>query len=948
MPIKFSDLPAKEGIIPAHTECWVGMISLFFADPCRIGRRLPDVLGNDDKPITGPWRYRDYKEATKCTVTVHQQATANIMAMHLSGRLEHGNQRAWLQCYAASDEGVAVYSTVDLDVEGVAHSAAPEHFASQDEALEAAKKLIAEAETLGLVAHLEITKSGGYRVWVFHHRLRAAHARDLGRLLVARAALHAKTEVFPAQSYLMDGQYGSAVFTPYNWHNARDGRQVMIDPETGGVRMVEKFVQDAIAHRSAPALVERIVSEATETGELKASAPPRERAEYDGENRLAQDPSLSASAWNYQALKCMALGDIVRRCEEGVQISRADWFRLATHLRAFGEWGYGEFHRLSETDGRYNEGEADALWDSIHGGPVRCSGMECGRDPQADCGIADGKVSAVWFAYQRLRQLPVANVRPLRNKETKMTEMHEKEMSPEDKEINLSLARLDRTDLGNTRRMLARYGDVMRYSAPEKTWYVWDGRLWIKHTNANTVPMLRAAETMLLVKQEADMISDDAEAAAHRKHAIRSQSRERIGAALSLLSIMPELTASPADFDVDPELVSVENGTLDLRAQTLMPHRAEDMISAMMPVTFDPEAKCPHWDQFMFDVVPDPAMRQHLKKWCGYNLTGLTKVQAFLFLFGAGQNGKSTFLNVIREMMGPVLHSTVASNTLMLDPSGGKNMALAMVPFVTPRSVTMTEGAEGSRFDEELIKSITGGDELKARRHYELEFGFVPKLKLTIAANHKPKITGTDKGIWRRVQLVPFDAVITKPDPELPAKLRAELPGILNWMLAGLADYYREGFETPQAILDATQQYREDSDVLGEFLDEMCMVKADAKTPGSDLYNAYKTWTLDNGHKPLANNTFANRLSDRGFRRGEGRLRRTWYGLWVRELFESVEEDAKAVRETKGFSPAPKMMRDLDPSLKNASPSPESGAFGDDCYENFAADTAEDDLVTPW
>lgn len=408
--VKFSALP-DGAIVPAHTECWIGMIKLFFADARRIGRRLPDALGDDGKPVTGPWRYRDFREETRCTVTTHQQATLNVMAMHLSGTLLHGQQRAWLQCYAASDEAQAVYTTIDLDVEGDAHSAAPEHFVSQETALEAARKLIAEAEALGLVAHLEITKSAGYRVWVFHRHIGAALAQGLGRLLVARAGLHAKTEVFPAQGWLQDGQYGSAVFVPYNKHNAQNGRQVMIEPHTGTVRMVEDFVADALAGRSDPALVAKIVSEATESGELKASEPPRERAEYTGDNLLAQDPRRSAAAWAYTITRCPALAQIVQQCEDGAAVSYADWLRLATHLRPYDAAGHGEWHALSACHPDYDERQADALWDSLRGGPTRCDKMDCGYDPDLDCGLPQGKVSAVAFGYEMLRRLPVVKTR---------------------------------------------------------------------------------------------------------------------------------------------------------------------------------------------------------------------------------------------------------------------------------------------------------------------------------------------------------------------------------------------------------------------------------------------------------------------------------------------------------------------------------------------------------
>lgn len=409
--VKFSGLPGG-GITPAHTACWNGFRELVFVDFTRCGRRLPDALGRDGKVVTGPWRYSEYREGTKCTVVAHQHVTTQVIAMHLSGQLSHGHQRAWLQCYAADTEGMAVYSVVDLDVVGANHCSAPEHYETQEAALEDALKSIGVLQALGLTAHLEVTKSYGYRVWVFHHKLPAAHAQGLGRLIVVRAGLHPKTEISPAQAYLSENQVGSAVFVPYNQDNARHGRQVMIDSQTGDVRMVNEFVVNALEHRSDPARVEEIVSAATESGELKPPVP-REGVAYDGGSPLAEPGDRATGAWMQTYLKCTAIREIVDACDSGVEISYGDWLHLASHMKPYGEMGRQEFHSLSSTDPRYDEGQTDALLDSINA-PTRCENMGCGRHPQTDCAMAEGKVSAVAFGYEFLRRVPVVNARPAR------------------------------------------------------------------------------------------------------------------------------------------------------------------------------------------------------------------------------------------------------------------------------------------------------------------------------------------------------------------------------------------------------------------------------------------------------------------------------------------------------------------------------------------------------
>ena len=867
----------KNSITDAHMACWTGLCDLFFARRDRLGRRLPDVISDTSgKPVVGPWRWKNqaYNRMD------YQGLNSNVIAQHLSGVLtDDYRDRVQLQTYAAAPDGTAVWTAIDLDVQGEAHADVDEHFDTQALAREAARKLIAETEALGLVAHLEITKSAGYRVWMFHARCPWNQARDLGRLLVQRAGLHPKTEVFPSTVPADKDGFGTAVLVPFWGGNAKQGRQVMIDPTTEQVRTVAEFAAHALTHRTEPARLAEIVTAAAEAGEIKQTAAKRERSErtnQDGDGALAQGAEVADPCWQAQLAGCEALREMVQRCEDGRVLSRAEWMRLATHLKKYGDWGLAEFHRLSAFDSRYMEHETDMMFDSLVYGPTNCDKMECGRDPQGDCGMADGKVNSSWFAYKALKQLHMVG------------EAEQQADADKDAEaaFNRELALLDPTDLGNAQRLLMRHGHEMRYSPAENAWYVWDGQVWVKHGNEATAPMGRAAHAMQMIKNEAATLADGQDLF---KHAMKSQGSDRIKAALNLLRMTPQIAVDPSDWDRQPELVNVENGTLQLRSQTLREFDADDYMTARMPVVYEPSAKCPNFDRFIADVVPDVDLRRYVQKWLGYGLTGLTREQIFLFLFGSGQNGKSTLINVIRDIMGKQLHTSISSRTIMDDPN--KNSALAMVPFVSPRAVTMTEGKENARFDEELIKAVTGGDDIVARRHYELEFSFKPQLKLTIAANHKPKITGTDKGIWRRVRLVPFEQQIVKVDPDLPAKLANEKSGILNWMLLGLAAYYAEGLKTPQAVLDATAEYQKDSDVLGIFLEECCVKDAGAKLNGGVLYKTYADWCELNGNRPLANNHLANKIKERGFEKGGGRERYTWVGLRLRTFAGSLGDE---------------------------------------------------------
>ena len=873
----------KNSITDAHTDCWNGLRDLFFTRTDRLGRRLPEVLSDlTEKPITGPWRFVD----KKLKLVHYHGVNRQVMAQHVSGVLCDGYELAMLQTYAVNHDGTSVWTTIDLDVVGDSHADVPEHFQTKELALEAARKLIARTEALGLTPHLEVTKSAGCRVWIFHGRCPWTHARDLGRLLLSRAGLNTKIEVFPKSAPADREGLGTAVFLPYWGINARRGRQVMIDPHTEAARRVEDFVKEALAHRTEPARLAEIVTAATEAGEIKATPEKRERSErtdQDGDSALTQDAEVAAVCWQAQLAGCEALREMAQSCEDGRALSRAEWMRLATHLNQYGDWGLAEFHRLSSFDSRYSEHETDMLFDSLVYGPTTCLKMECGRDPQGDCGMADGKVSASWFTYRALKQLKMAV-----------------EAEDQGVALNRDLAGLDQTDTGNAARLYARHGALLRHSPQEKSWYAWRGDVWARHGEDSPVPLQLSLDAMRKIKDEADTIrprdaSDEAAQKAYEalfRHAMRSQAEPKIKAALSLLRTVSAVRVDPADFDADAELVSVLNGTLDLHTGKLRAHDQDDMITKIMPVEFDPRALCPNFERFIGEVVPNGETRGFLQKWLGYCLTGLTREQIYLYLYGSGKNGKSTLLNVIKMIMGSALHATITSSAVMEDPRGNKDMQRAMLPFVGPRAVTITEVGEGSRLDEELLKAVTGGDPLKVRRLYQEEFEVVPTVKLTMAGNHKPKITGTDPGIWRRVQLVPFETVVQNVDKALPEKLAAEKSGILNWMLAGLAAYYREGLDTPPQVKAATNAYQADSDVLGQFLDERYVKDDTGQTGGGDFYQSYSSWSFSNGHKALSNSSLVTKMKERGYGQGKGRERRTWMGLRIRTASDDAADES--------------------------------------------------------
>ena len=382
--------------------------TLFFVSDSPIGRSLPEKIGQDDKPVTGPWR--DTRKTDAGAETSNRPITSEMIALHFTGHLLQNGFRAMLMPYTVNALGMAAATAIDMDVVGEGHADLPHHFKTVEDAMTAIRALCIVAAALGLRVWIETTRGGGKRLWIFHHPLPAADARDLGRLLLKRAELHLGIEVFPKQTIARPDGTGNGVFLPY-WGGAAPGRQVITDPLTGEEMTADAFAEAALASRSTPEVVAAIVQAARESGEITATripAPRQERAEGpDGECG-----DVSIAMWTMQTARCAYLRGLVEQAESGQPIGYDDWLRLGAHLRIFGAAGRKEYHRLSEFDGRYDAVLTDHKFDSLTGGSPRCDTAPCEKNPHVDCGLPEGKVSSAHWAYKGIR-LMMANEKKL-------------------------------------------------------------------------------------------------------------------------------------------------------------------------------------------------------------------------------------------------------------------------------------------------------------------------------------------------------------------------------------------------------------------------------------------------------------------------------------------------------------------------------------------------------
>jgi len=438
------------------------------------------------------------------------------------------------------------------------------------------------------------------------------------------------------------------------------------------------------------------------------------------------------------------------------------------------------------------------------------------------------------------------------------------------------------TDYGNAERLVDHHGDDLRFCHPFGKWLAWDGNCWQIDTTAEV--MRRAKQAARRIYQEAADASDPAHAKELAKHAIRSEGDARLRAMIGLAESEPGIPILPEHLDIDPWLLNVENGTINLKTGNLHPHDRADLITKVAPVTFDPTATCPTFDGFLARILPSESLRKFMQRVVGYALTGDTREDAIFINYGDGNNGKSTLVETVQALMGNYAMQTPVETLLV---KRGEGIPNDVARLRGARFVAAAEGDEGRRLAEGLIKQLTGGDKVTARFLHGEFFEFPPTFKISLSTNHKPIIRGTDEGIWRRIRLVPFTVTIPKEerDADLPTTLRAELAGILNWAVAGCLAWQQDGLGMPEEIEQAVKSYREEMSPLQEFVEDRCFIKPDLWQPSADLWDAYQRWsTQAEGRRSVPKKDFAAHLRAFGclpdkVRRVAGKNVRGWEGI---------------------------------------------------------------------
>jgi P4 family phage/plasmid primase-like protien len=439
------------------------------------------------------------------------------------------------------------------------------------------------------------------------------------------------------------------------------------------------------------------------------------------------------------------------------------------------------------------------------------------------------------------------------------------------------------TDTGNAERMVARHGEDLRYCHPWQKWLAWDGRRWRVDDTAEV--RRRAKETARSIYAEAAALAGADQAAEGRRKELgawarRSEARDRRSAMSELAQSEEGIPVLPEQLDADSWRLNCLNGVVDLRTSKLHPHQRGDLFTKLAPVAYDSGATCPTWLAFLHTIMGgNEELIGFLQRFVGYSLTGAIREHVLVICYGTGHNGKSTFLETVVELLGD--YGWQAPPDLLMLKSIDAHPT-DMTGLFGVRFAACIETAAGRRLDEARMKALTGGDRITARRMREDYWTFRPTHKLALATNHKPIVATTDYGTWRRQKLVPFTVTIPpeQQDKQLPEKLKRELPGILQWALEGCLAWQRDGLGEAEAIREATESWRDESDPLGGFLATHCELAPRLTVPARELYIRYLACCEANSEEPLKQKPFGQRLAERGFSasKGTGGVR-LWKGL---------------------------------------------------------------------
>ena len=420
------------------------------------------------------------------------------------------------------------------------------------------------------------------------------------------------------------------------------------------------------------------------------------------------------------------------------------------------------------------------------------------------------------------------------------------------------------TDAGNAELFAALYGHILRFDHARNRWLIWEEHRWAPDSDGE---VRRLAKKAARVRYRTALDIEDLDLRGKTaSSAVRSESRQRLDACLALARSEHPIADSGMTWDPDPYLLGVANGVVDLRTGMIRSGHPDDRLTMQVPVQYHVKAECPRWQQFLHQVFQrDEELIGFVQRALGYSLTGSVREQVLFLCYGTGSNGKSVFLDMLRNVLGDyAMNIPFTVLELQQRPSLTNDLA----SMAGRRLVTSSETNESTRLNEARIKALTGGDPITARFLYSESFTYEPVAKFWLAVNHLPRVRDDSYGFWRRVRVLPFNEQFTGDDADkgLPCKLLEELPGILNWGVQGALNWRLVGLAPPSAVMTATQAYRKDNDELDGFVADCCVVADGVRAEPGHLFSEYQRWSKEQGilerHR-LGSRSFGTRIRER-------------------------------------------------------------------------------------
>ena len=421
-------------------------------------------------------------------------------------------------------------------------------------------------------------------------------------------------------------------------------------------------------------------------------------------------------------------------------------------------------------------------------------------------------------------------------------------------------------DIGVARLFYDLHHQQICYVIEPKVWYLYTGKRWVKDEGGLRVMEVCKNFAESYAKYSEYFEDGSEENKTYIKYAKGLTNRRRREAILSDARSTSPMSLSR--FDKSKTLFNCLNGTFCLTKMKLLPHNPRDLITKMAKVDYDPTVRCDRWTVFINEIMcGDEDTARFLQKSLGYALSGETDLECFFIFYGdKTRNGKSTLSETVGFVMGEYSRN-VQPQSLSRRPSDGSTASPDIARLKGARLVNMPEPEKGLELNVALIKQLTGGDTFTGRFLHENPVEFVPEFKIFINTNYLPRTSDDTIFLSGRVKLIPFERHFLPHEQDNGLKKQFRKPlnksGILNWLIEGYRLLRVEGIPLPDRVSKALEAYKQETDIIGNFLGECTAEQENKRTSTSELYSAYSLWAKDNGYRPLNNKNFIAELRRR-------------------------------------------------------------------------------------